>query len=218
MSNLYDSIKDGALKELKIILKADVQGSVEALKHSLEKLTNNEIRVRVIHSSVGAITETDISFASASEAIIIGFHVRPAAKAQLLADQEKVEIRKYNIIYDAINDIKSVLEGMLEPDIEQKFIGFAEVRAVFNISKIGVVAGCYVSQGCIKRDAVTNVMREGFQVHSGKISSLRRAKEDVKEVNAQYECGIMIDNYFDIREGDIIEAFEIKKVKRRFES
>ncbi|AAX18117.1 bacterial protein translation initiation factor 2 (IF-2) [Borrelia turicatae 91E135] len=218
VSNLYDSIKDGALKELKIILKADVQGSVEALKHSLEKLTNNEIRVKVIHSSVGAITETDISFASASEAIIIGFHVRPAAKAQLLADQEKVEIRKYNIIYDAINDIKSVLEGMLEPDIEQKFIGFAEVRAVFNISKVGVVAGCYVSQGCIKRDAVTNVMREGFQVHSGKISSLRRAKEDVKEVNAQYECGIMIDNYFDIREGDIIEAFEIKKVKRRFES
>ncbi|UPA16645.1 translation initiation factor IF-2 [Borrelia coriaceae] len=218
VSNLYDSIKDGALRELKIILKADVQGSVEALRHSLERLTNNEIRVKVIHSSVGAITETDISFASASEAIIIGFHVRPTTKAQLLADQEKVEIRKYNIIYDAINDIKSVLEGMLEPDIEQKFIGFAEVRAVFNISKVGIVAGCYVSQGCIKRDAVTNIMREGFQVHSGKISSLKRAKEDVKEVNAQYECGIIIDNYFDVREGDIIEAFEIKKVKRRFES
>ncbi|BCR13935.1 translation initiation factor IF-2 [Borrelia miyamotoi] len=218
VSNLYDSIKDGGLKELKIILKADVQGSVEALKHSLEKLTNDEIKVKVIHSSVGAITETDISFAAASEAIMIGFHVRPTAKAQLLADQEKVEIRKYNIIYDAINSIKSVLEGMLEPDIEQQFIGFAEVRDVINLPKVGVVAGCYVSQGCIKRDAITNVMREGFQVHSGKISSLKRFKEDVKEVNAQYECGIMIDNYSDIKEGDIIEAFEIKKVKRRFNS
>ncbi|UPA09481.1 translation initiation factor IF-2 [Borrelia nietonii YOR] len=218
MSNLYDSIKDGELRELKIILKADVQGSVEALKHSLEKLANNEIRVKVIHSSVGAITETDISFAAASEAIIIGFHVRPTTKAQLLADQEKVEIRKYNIIYDAINDIKSVLEGMLEPDIEQQFIGFAEVRAVINIPKVGVVAGCYVSQGCIKRDAVANVVREGLQVNSGKIASLKRFKEDVKEVSAQYECGIMIDNYFNIKEGDIIEAFEIKKVKRRFGS
>ncbi|QFP41582.1 translation initiation factor IF-2 [Borrelia miyamotoi] len=218
MSNLYDSIKDGGLKELKIILKADVQGSVEALKHSLEKLTNDEVKVKVIHSSVGAITETDISFAAASEAIIIGFHVRPTAKAQLLADQEKVEIKKYNIIYDAINSIKSVLEGMLEPNIEQQFIGFAEVRSVINIPKVGVVAGCYVSQGCIKRYAITNVMREGFQVHSGKISSLKRFKEDVKEVNAQYECGIMIDNYSDIKEGDVIEAFEIKKVKRRFSS
>ncbi|AHH12833.1 Bacterial Protein Translation Initiation Factor 2 (IF-2) [Borrelia hermsii YBT] len=218
MSNLYDSIKDGELRELKIILKADVQGSVEALKHSLEKLADNEIRVKVIHSSVGAITETDISFAAASEAIIIGFHVRPTTKAQLLADQEKVEIRKYNIIYDAINDIKSVLEGMLEPDIEQQFIGFAEVRAVINIPKVGVVAGCYVSQGCIKRDAVANVVREGLQVNSGKIASLKRFREDVKEVGAQYECGIMIDNYFNIKEGDIIEAFEIKKVKRRFGS
>ncbi|ACH93731.1 translation initiation factor IF-2 [Borrelia duttonii Ly] len=218
VSNLYDSIKDGELRELKIILKADVQGSVEALKHSLEKLTNNEIRVKVIHSSVGAITETDISFAAASEAVIIGFHVRPTAKAQFLADQEKVEIKKYNIIYDAINDIKSVLEGMLEPDIEQQFIGFAEVRAVINIPKVGVVAGCYVSQGCIKRDAVTNIMRDGYQIHSGKISSLRRFKEDVKEVGAQYECGIMIDNYSNIKEGDVIEAFEVKKVKRRFES
>ncbi|UGQ17575.1 translation initiation factor IF-2 [Borrelia sp. RT1S] len=218
ISNLYDSIKEGELKELKIILKADVQGSVEALKYSLEKLTNDELRVRVIHSSAGAITETDISFAAASEAIIIGFHVRPTAKAQMLADQEKVEIRKYNIIYDAINDIKSVLEGMLEPDIEQKFIGFAEVRAVISVPKVGVVAGCYVSQGLIKRDAVTNVMREGFQIHSGKISSLKRFKDDVKEVSAQYECGIMIDNYSNIKEGDIIEAFEIKKVKRRFGS
>ena len=218
ISNLYDSIKEGELKELKIILKADVQGSVEALKYSLEKLTNDELRVRVIHSSAGAITETDISFAAASEAIIIGFHVRPTAKAQMLADQEKVEIRKYNIIYDAINDIKSVLEGMLEPDIEQKFIGFAEVRAVISVPKVGVVAGCYVSQGLIRRDAVTNVMREGFQIHSGKISSLKRFKDDVKEVSAQYECGIMIDNYSNIKEGDIIEAFEIKKVKRRFGS
>ena len=181
-------------------------------------MTNNELRVKVIHSSAGAITETDISFAAASEAIIIGFHVRPTAKAQMLADQEKVEIRKYNIIYDAINDIKSVLEGMLEPDIEQKFIGFAEVRAVISVPKVGVVAGCYVSQGLIKRDAITNVMREGFQIHSGKISSLKRFKDDVKEVSAQYECGIMIDNYFNIKEGDIIEAFEIKKVKRRFGS
>ncbi|AYE36649.1 translation initiation factor IF-2 [Borrelia turcica IST7] len=218
ISNLYDSIKEGELRELKIILKADVQGSVEALKHSLEKLTNNELRVKVIHSSAGAITETDISFAAASEAIIIGFHVRPTAKAQMLADQEKVEIRKYNIIYDAINDIKSVLEGMLEPDIEQKFIGFAEVRAVISVPKVGVVAGCYVSQGLIKRDAITNVMREGFQIHSGKISSLKRFKDDVKEVSAQYECGIMIDNYFNIKEGDIIEAFEVKKVKRRLGS
>ncbi|WP_424632524.1 translation initiation factor IF-2 [Borreliella lusitaniae] len=218
MLNLYDSIKEGALKELKIILKADVQGSVEALKNSLEKLTNDEVRVRVVHSSAGVITETDISFASASDAIVIGFHVRPTAKAQMLADQEKVEIRKYNIIYDAISDVKSVLEGMLEPDVEQQFIGFAEVRAVINVPKVGVIAGCYVSKGLIKRDAITNVMRDGLQIHSGKISSLKRFKDDVKEVAEQYECGIMIDNYANIKEGDIIEAFEIKKVKRTFKT
>ncbi|AJA90577.1 translation initiation factor IF-2 [Borreliella chilensis] len=218
MLNLYDSIKEGELKELKIILKADVQGSVEALKNSLEKLTNDEVRVRVVHSSAGAITETDISFASASDAIVIGFHVRPTAKAQTLADQEKVEIRKYNIIYDAISDVKSVLEGMLEPDIEQQFIGFAEVRAVINVPKVGVIAGCYVSRGLIKRDAITNVMRDGLQIHSGKISSLKRFKDDVKEVAEQYECGVMIDNYANIKEGDIIEAFEVKKVKRSFKT
>ncbi|WKC80157.1 translation initiation factor IF-2 [Borreliella tanukii] len=218
MLNLYDSIKEGTLKELKIILKADVQGSVEALKNSLEKLTNDEVRVRVVHSSAGVITETDISFASASDAIVIGFHVRPTAKAQILADQEKVEIRKYNVIYDAINDIKSVLEGMLEPDIEQQFIGFAEVRAVINVPKVGVIAGCYVSRGLIKRDAITNVMRDGLQIHSGKISSLKRFKDDVKEVAEQYECGIMIDNYANIKEGDVIEAFEVKKVKKSFKT
>ncbi|WNY63228.1 translation initiation factor IF-2 [Borreliella carolinensis] len=218
MSNLYDSIKEGTLKELKIILKADVQGSVEALKNSLEKLTNDEVRVRVVHSSAGVITETDISFASASDAIVIGFHVRPTAKAQVLADQEKVEIRKYNVIYDAINDVKSVLEGMLDPDVEQQFIGFAEVRAVINVPKIGVIAGCYVSRGLIKRDAITNVMRDGLQIHSGKISSLKRFKDDVKEVAEQYECGVMIDNYANIKEGDIIEAFEIKKVKKSFKA
>ncbi|MCD2349668.1 translation initiation factor IF-2 [Borreliella americana] len=218
MLNLYDSIKEGALKELKIILKADVQGSVEALKNSLEKLTNDEVRVRVVHSSAGVITETDISFASASDAIVIGFHVRPTAKAQVLADQEKVEIRKYNVIYDAINDVKSVLEGMLEPNVEQQFIGFAEVRAVINVPKIGVIAGCYVSQGLIKRDAITNVMRDGLQIHSGKISSLKRFKDDVKEVAEQYECGVVIDNYANIKEGDIIEAFEIKKVKKSFKT
>ncbi len=218
MLNLYDSIKEGTLKELKIILKADVQGSVEALKNSLEKLTNDEARVRVVHSSAGVITETDISFASASDAIVIGFHVRPTAKAQVLADQEKVEIRKYNVIYDAINDVKSVLEGMLEPDVEQQFLGFAEVRAVINVPKIGVIAGCYVSRGLIKRDAITNVMRDGLQIHSGKISSLKRFKDDVKEVAEQYECGIMIDNYANIKEGDIIEAFEVKKVKKSFKT
>ncbi|WNY60543.1 translation initiation factor IF-2 [Borreliella bissettiae] len=218
MSNLYDSIKEGTLKELKIILKADVQGSVEALRNSLEKLTNDEVRVRVVHSSAGVITETDISFASASDAIVIGFHVRPTAKAQVLADQEKVEIRKYNVIYDAINDVKSVLEGMLEPDVEQQFIGFAEVRAVINVPKIGVIAGCYVSRGLIKRDAITNVMRDGLQIHSGKISSLKRFKDDVKEVAEQYECGVVIDNYANIKEGDIIEAFEIKKVKKSFKA
>ncbi|WKD01114.1 translation initiation factor IF-2 [Borreliella americana] len=218
MLNLYDSIKEGTLKELKIILKADVQGSVEALKNSLEKLTNDEVRVRVVHSSAGVITETDISFASASDAIVIGFHVRPTAKAQVLADQEKVEIRKYNVIYDAINDVKSVIEGMLEPNVEQQFIGFAEVRAVINVPKIGVIAGCYVSRGLIKRDAITNVMRDGLQIHSGKISSLKRFKDDVKEVAEQYECGVVIDNYANIKEGDIIEAFEIKKVKKSFKT
>ncbi len=167
-----------------------------------------------MHSSAGVITETDISFASASDAIVIGFHVRPTSKAQILADQEKVEIRKYNVIYDAISDVKSVLEGMLEPDVEQQFIGFAEVRAVINVPKVGVIAGCYVSRGLIKRDAITNVMRDGLQIHSGKISSLKRFKDDVKEVAEQYECGIMIDNYANIKEGDIIEAFEVKKIKK----
>jgi len=217
LDNLYDSISEGSIQELKTIIKGDVQGSVEALKIALEKLSTSEIRLNVIHSSAGAIVENDVNLASASNAIIVGFHVRPTAKAQMLAEQEKVEIRKYNIIYDAVEDIKTAMEGLLAPDLKEESLGTAEVRDVFKVPKIGAIAGCYITGGKVKRNGIVHLFREGVEIFSGKISSLKRFKDDVKEVEKNYECGIGLENFNDIQVGDIIEVYEMKEVFKKLE-
>lgn len=217
LDNLYDSISEGSIQELKVIIKGDVQGSVEALKIALEKLSTSEIRLNVIHSSAGAIVENDVNLASASNAVIVGFHVRPTAKAQILAEQEKVDIRKYNIIYDAVEDIKTAMEGLLAPELKEESIGTAEVRDIFKVPKIGTVAGCYITSGKVKRNSIVHLFRDGIEIHSGKIVSLKRFKDDVKEVEKNYECGIGIENCNDIQTGDIIEAYEIKEVFKKLE-
>ncbi|MDX9802274.1 MAG: translation initiation factor IF-2, partial [Spirochaetia bacterium] len=217
LDNLYDSISEGSIQELKAIIKGDVQGSVEALKIALEKLSTPEIRLNVIHSSAGAIVENDVNLASASNAIIVGFHVRPTAKAQILAEQEKVEIRKYTIIYDAVEDIKTAMEGLLAPDLKEVALGTAEVRDVFKVPKIGAIAGCYVTSGKVRRNSVVHLFREGIEIFSGKISSLKRFKDDVKEVEKNYECGIGLENFNDIKAGDIIEVYEMKEIYKKLE-
>jgi len=215
LDNLYESIKEGEVQELKVIIKGDVHGSVEALKGALEKLSTPEIRLSVIHASAGAINEGDVRLASASNAIIIGFHVRPTPKAQQLAEEEKVEIRKYNIIYDAVDDIRAAMEGLLKPELKEETLGTVEVREVFKVPKVGTVAGCYVVSGKIRRNAQVHVIRDGIEIYTGKIASLKRFKEDVREVEAGYECGVSIENYQDIRVGDQLEVFEIKEYAKK---
>jgi len=215
LDNLYESIKEGEVQELKVIIKGDVHGSVEALKGALEKLSTPEIRLSVIHASAGAINEGDVRLASASNAIIIGFHVRPTPKAQQLAEEEKVEIRKYNIIYDAVDDIRAAMEGLLKPELKEETLGTVEVREVFKVPKVGTVAGCYVVSGKIRRNSQVHVIRDGIEIYTGKIASLKRFKEDVREVEAGYECGVSIENYQDIRVGDQLEVFEIKEYAKK---
>ena len=214
LEELYNKIKVGEVKELKIVIKADVQGSLEAIKDSLEKLSTEEVKLSVIHGQVGDINESDIMLASASNAIIIGFHVNAATEAKALAKQEEVEIRIYSIIYEVVNELQAAMEGMLEPVIEEVFLGRAEVRQVFNVSKIGVVAGCFISKGRIPRDAVCKLIREKEIVYKGKMSSLKHFKDDLKEAKEGFECGISL-GFKDIQKGDLIEAIEIKKVARR---
>ena len=216
MDNLYDTIDAGEVMELKVIIKADVQGSAEALKSSLEKLSTKDIRLVVIHSSAGAINESDVMLAAAdSNAIIIGFNVRPTPKAKVLADQEKVDIRKYNVIYKCVEEITLAMEGMLKPDVKEEVIGMVEVRDTFRVPKVGTIAGAYVMQGLVKRTASVNVIREGIVIYTGKISSLKRFKDDVKEVTTGYECGIGIDSWHDIQVGDQLEVFEFVEVARK---
>ncbi|HYD22155.1 MAG TPA: translation initiation factor IF-2, partial [Flavipsychrobacter sp.] len=204
----------GNFKELGIIIKGDFDGSVEALSDSLQKLSTEEVAVNVIHKGVGQITESDVSLATASDAIIIGFQVRPSLQAARLAEQENIEIRTYSIIYDAIEEIKSAMEGLLEPKIEKKTVCNIEVREVYKIGGVGTIAGCYVLDGKMTRQTKLNLVRDGIVIYSGELSSLKRFKDDVKEVNAGYECGLMIKNYNDIRVADIIEGYEEVEVKR----
>jgi len=213
LEQLYARIQEGDVKELKVIVKADVQGSAEAISDTLTKLSTDACRLIMIHSGVGGITETDISLASASDAIVLGFNVRPAPKATHLAELEGVDIRLYNVIYDAVNDIKSAMEGLLAPTLKEEDLGRAEVREVFNVSKIGTIAGCYVVSGKILRSAHARLLRDDVVIWSGKLASLRRFKDDVREVSNNYECGIGLENYNDIKPGDIIEVYEIKEVK-----
>ncbi len=216
LENLYSTIDEGEVSELKVIIKGDVQGSVEALKQSLEKLSTKEIRLNVIHASAGAINDSDVMLASAdSNAIIIGFNVRPTPQAKILAEQEKVDIRKYNVIYKAVEEIEHAMEGILKPDIKEEVIGSAEVREAIRISKVGVIAGSYVLQGVVRRSAHVNVIRDGIVVHSSKVSSLRRFKDDVREVAAGFECGIGLENYDGVQPGDQLEFIEYVEVARK---
>jgi len=214
LEKLFEKLKEGEIKELKVVLKADVQGTLEALMDSLRKLSTDEVRVNVIRSGIGAISESDIMLASASDAIVIGFNVRPTAQAKKLAEQEKVEVRFYDVIYKLIEDVKAAMSGLLEPEYEERITGVAEVRATFKVPKVGVVAGCYVKEGKLERGAKVRLLRDNVVIYTGKIASLRRFKEDVKEVPAGYECGVGLENFQDIKVGDIIEAFELVEIKR----
>ena len=214
LEELFSQVKKGEQKELRILIKGDTQGSVEAISGSLLKLTTDEVKVDIVHGAVGAISESDIMLASASDAIIIGFNERPATAVKRMADQEDVELRLYKVIYHAIEDVEKAMTGLLAPDIKEVELGKTEVREVFRISKVGQVAGCYVVEGKITRDSQIRVVRDGILVHEGKLSGLRRFKDDVKEVAEGYECGISIANFNDIQEGDVIESFREESVAR----
>ncbi|NCB00715.1 MAG: translation initiation factor IF-2 [Spirochaetia bacterium] len=218
LDNIFDKMQDGTIQEFNVIIKGDVQGSVEAVQHSLEKLSNNEIRLNAIRASAGAIIEDDINLAIASNAIVLGFNVRPTPRAQSLAEREKIEIRKYNIIYDAVDDIREAMEGMLAPLRTEVIVGHVEVRDIFKVPKIGTIAGSYVTQGKVKRNAQVNVIRESIKVHTGKITSLKRFKDDAKEVVEGYECGVGIENFQDLRVGDILEVIDVVETKRVLKS
>ena len=204
----------GEFKELNIILKGDVDGSVEALTDSLQKLSTGEIEIKIIHKGVGAITESDVLLASASDAIVIGFNVRPMGNARAIAEKEEIDIRSYSIIYDAINDIKDAMEGMLSPEMREEITGNAEIRETFKISKIGTIAGCMVTSGKIYRNSGIRIIREGVVIYTGTLSSLKRFKDDVKEVAKGYDCGLQVKNYNDIKEGDVLECFQEVAVKK----
>ena len=215
LDNLYDSIHDGDIQELRIIIKGDVHGSVEALQNTLEQLSTDEIRLVCLRAAVGAILEDDVNLASASDAIIVGFHVRPTTKALTIAEREKVEIRKYNVIYDAVEDVKNAMEGMLAPDIKERQVGRVVIREIFKVPKIGTIAGCMVMSGSVNRKSQVHLFREDVVQHTGEIASLRRFKEDAREVKEGYECGIALEGYSDIQVGDIIEAFEVTEIAKK---
>jgi translation initiation factor IF-2 len=212
LEELYARIQEGEVKELNLIVKADAQGSMEAVSNSLEKLSTDSVKVNIVHGGVGGISETDVNLAMASHAIIIGFNVRPGLKAMQLAEKERVDIRSYSVIYDAVSDIQKALEGLLKPTLREKILGRAEVRATFNIPKVGTVAGSYVIDGKIARGGRIRLIRDDVVIHEGRISSLKRFKEDVKDVQQGYECGIGIENFNDVKEEDVIESYEYEEV------
>ena len=214
LDNLFAMMQEGEMKDLNLIVKADVQGSAEALKASLLKLSNDEVRVKVIHTGVGAVNESDILLASTANAIIIGFNVRPDAAAQASAQRAKVDVRMYRVIYDAINEIEAALKGMLAPKYQEVVIGHAEVRQTYKVSAIGTIAGCYVKDGKVTRDAQVRVLRDHIVLHQGAVGSLQRFKDSVKEVTAGYECGMSIDRFNDIKEGDVFECFAMEEIKQ----
>ena len=215
LEDLYSQIQEGKVKELSIIVKADVQGSVEAIRQSLEKLSTDDVKVRVIHGAVGAITETDITLAAASNALMIGFNVRPDSNAVAMAEKDGVDIKTYRIIYDAIEDVKSAMIGMLDPEYKEVVNGKAEVRMTYKISNVGTIAGCYVTDGKIVRNSEVRVIRDGIVIFESVLASLKRFKDDAKEVNKGYECGLSVERFNDLKEGDIIESFTMEAVKRK---
>jgi translation initiation factor IF-2 len=206
---------DESVKELPIVVKADVQGSAEAIIQAMEKIGNEEVRVRVLHSGVGAITESDITLAEASGAPVIGFNVRANAPAREAANQKGVEIRYYSVIYDLVDDVKKAVTGLLSPEVREKFIGYAEIRQVFKVTGVGKVAGCLVTEGVARRAAGVRLLRDNVVIHEGRLKTLKRFKDEVKEVQSGQECGMAFENYEDIREGDVIEIFETEEVARQ---
>ena len=210
--HLLAKIKAGEIKELPVLIKGDVQGSVEALNGVLSKIANNEVKVHVLHNAVGAINESDITLARASKAIIIGFNVRANPSAREMAKRDGVDIRYYSIIYDVADDMKKAVEGLLEPELREKVLGYAEVRQVIHISKVGKVAGCMVKEGLVKRGAKVRLLRDGVVIYTGALSQLKRFKDDVKEVKEGFDCGISFDNYDDIKVNDTIECFEMEEI------
>ncbi|MDR6224215.1 translation initiation factor IF-2 [Desmospora profundinema] len=214
LDDLYKQIREGDVKDLNIIIKADVQGSAEALRSSFEKIDVEGVRVNIIHSGVGAITESDVILASASNAIIVGFNVRPEPNARASAEQEKVDVRLHRVIYNAIEEIESAMKGMLDPVFREQMVGRAEVRQTFKVSKVGTIAGCYVTEGKIVRDAKAQLIRDGVVIHEGDLDTLKRFKDDAKEVSQGYECGLTLKGYNDIKEGDVVEVFIMEEVER----
>ena len=213
LDNLFEHIEEGKIKDLNIIVKADVQGSVEAVTQSLTRISNDEVRVNVIHGAVGAVTESDVMLASASGAIIVGFNVRPTPGAVTSAENAEVDIRLYRVIYDAIEDIEKALKGMLEPTFREAIIGHAEIRTTFRVSGVGTIGGAYVTDGKIQRNSKVRVVRDGIVIHEGELGSLKRFKDDAKEVNSGYECGLSIDKFNDIKDGDVVEAYVMEQVE-----
>jgi len=214
LDDFFSKVQEGKIKDLNIVIKADVQGSVEAVKQSLEKLSNDEVRVNVIHSGVGAVRESDVMLAYASNAIIVGFNVRPDAGALISAEDKGVDIRLYRVIYTAIEEIEAAMKGMLDPTYKEEVTGHAEIRQTFKVSGVGTIAGCYVTDGTITRNTQVRIVRDGIIVHEGELASLKRFKDDVKEVNSGYECGLSIEKFNDIKEGDVVEGFKMVEVER----
>jgi translation initiation factor IF-2 len=214
IQTMFDQMGDGAAKTLSVIIKADVQGSFEALAHALGKLSTDEVKVNVLHSGVGGITESDINLAMASKALVIGFNTRADTTARKLIAANSVDVRYYNVIYEAVDEIKAALSGMLAPESRQNILGLVDIRQVFKISRVGVIAGCYVLEGLIRRGARIRLLRDNVVIHEGELSSLKRFKEDVREVKTGFECGLSLKDYNDLKVGDQLEAFEVVEVAR----
>jgi translation initiation factor IF-2 len=214
LENMFGQMAEGEKKVLTLVIKSDVQGSQEALVHALTRLATEEVKVTVVHAGVGAITESDVNLAMAARAVIIGFNARADATARKLIESAGVQVRYYNIIYDAVEEMKAALSGMLAPERKEQVIGMVQVRQVFRISKIGTVAGCYVQEGLVKRNAQVRVLRDNVVIHTGEIDSLKRFKDDVREVKAGFECGMSLKNFADLKEGDQFEVFEVVEVAR----
>jgi translation initiation factor IF-2 len=214
LENMFEQMGEGEKKTLSLIIKADVQGSYEGLAHALGKLSTNEVKVNIVHSAVGGITESDINLALASKAVVIGFNTRADTAARKLAESNGVDIRYYNIIYEAVDEVKAALTGMLAPEKKESTVGLVEVRQVFKISKIGTVAGCYVLEGVVRRGGKVRLLRDNVVIHDGELDSLKRFKDDVREVKAGFECGLSLKNFNDLKVGDQIEVYEVVEVAR----
>jgi translation initiation factor IF-2 len=214
LENMFGQMADGEKKVLTLVIKADVQGSQEALVHALTRLATEEVKVTVVHAGVGGITESDVNLAMAARAVIIGFNTRADTTARKLIESAGIQVRYYNIIYDAVEEVKAALSGMLAPERKEQVLGLVQVRQVFRISKVGTVAGCYVQEGMVKRSAQVRVLRDNVVIHTGEIDSLKRFKDDVREVKAGFECGMSLKNFTDLKEGDQFEVFEVVEVAR----